>query len=192
VAFPNGEISSLASWLKPSHGVVVIANRLDQVNRPSDLSELYKASQDWMSAWARRDLEGYIGAYDSDFQHNGKTLAAYRAYKQAVFKRYKEMTVKMENVRIVTHPKYALVMMNQDFKGDGHFKSDGRKLLYWRRDTSGRWKIVREMFDNFLMNPVQFNAEEITGVNLKAQNNVSTPDSTMLHRIAKPIAIKTQ
>lgn len=172
VAFPNNEISRLIPWLKPSHGVVVIANNLSEVNRPTDLADLYKASQEWISAWAKRDLENYISFYADDFENAGKNVGAYRSYKQAVFKRYKEMFVKMDNVRIVTHPKYALVMMNQDFKGDKHFKSGGRKLLYWRRDTGGRWRIVREMFDNFLMNPVQFSTDDVAGMRTDGASNV--------------------
>ena len=144
--------------------MVVIANDLSEVNSARDLSDVYKVSQDWMSAWVARDLAAYIGFYANDFASAGKNLSAYKTYKNAVFNRYKEMTVKMDNIRIVTHPKYALVMMNQDFKGDGFFKSDGRKLLYWRRDQTGQWKIVREMFDNFLMNPVQFSTEDVAGM----------------------------
>jgi murein L,D-transpeptidase YafK len=165
VAFPNNEITSLVPWLKPSHGVVVIADSLAEVNKAVDLSELYRASQDWMSKWAARDLDGYIGYYADDFVHTGRSKEGYRQYKKAVFNRYKEMTVKMSNVRIVTHPKYALVMMNQDFKGDAAFKSDGRKLLYWRKNAQGNWQIVREMFDDFLMNPVQFSQDDIAKIN---------------------------
>ena len=29
-------------------------------------------------------------------------------------------------------------------------------MLYLRKDADGSWKIVREMFDNFMMRPVQF------------------------------------
>lgn len=164
IAFPNNEITSLVSWLKPSHGVVVIANDLAEVNRPTDLAELLRVSQDWVDAWASRDLERYIAHYADDFKNNGKSLEGYRIYKQAVFKSYKEMSLRMDNLRIVTHPKYALVMMNQDFKGDQRFRSDGRKMLYWRKDQAGQWKIVRELFDDFLMNPVQFSNEDVAGM----------------------------
>lgn len=164
VAFPNDEITSLVSWLKPSHGVVVIAKDLSEVNRPIDVGDLYKASQDWVGAWSARDLDKYISFYAEDFENNGKKRKAYRAYKQSVFKGYKEMVVRMTNVRIVTHPKYALVMMNQDFQGDKRFTSGGRKMLYWRRDDTGQWKIVRELFDNFLMNPVQFSNDDVAGL----------------------------
>jgi hypothetical protein len=68
------------------------------------------------------------------------------------------MLVKMTNMRVITHPKYALAMMNQEFSGDNRFRSDGRKMLYLRKDADGSWKIVREMFDNFMMRPVQFSA----------------------------------
>ena len=69
----------------------------------------------------------------------------------------------MTNLRAVTHSKYAVAMMNQDFRGDNRFRSDGRKMIYLRKDDAGGWKIVREMFDNFLMQPVRFSMEDIAG-----------------------------
>jgi hypothetical protein len=73
------------------------------------------------------------------------------------------MNVKMTNLRVVTHSKYALAMMNQDFSGDNRFRSDGRKMLYFRKDDGGNWRIVREHFDNFMMKPVRYSAADIAG-----------------------------
>jgi murein L,D-transpeptidase YafK len=164
VAFPNQEISSLVPWLKPSHGVVIVANDMSQVNLEGDLKSLYETSTKWMQSWQARQFEDYIANYSDDFVGQGKNLRDFTAHKKAVFARYKTMTVSMTGVRLVTHPKYALMMMNQDFKGDKSFKSDGRKLLYWRKNSSGEWKIVREMFDDFPMNPVQFSKDDIAGL----------------------------
>ena len=61
--------------------------------------------------------------------------------------------------------------MNQEFSGDGRFKSDGRKMIYLRRGSDGTWKIVRELFDNFMMRPVQFSTEDVAGLNKGASIN---------------------
>ena len=165
MAFQNSEITSLTQWLQPNHGVVVIARDAAEINKADDVQAVSRVSTDWVDAWASRDVSRYISFYASDFNNNGKDRAAYETYKRSVFGSYKSMSVKMTSLRVVTHPKYAVAMMNQDFTGDSRFKSEGRKMIYLRKDADGSWKIVREMFDNFMMRPVQFSTEDVAGLN---------------------------
>ncbi len=163
VAFQNSEITGLQHWLQPNHGVVVIAKDASEVNRLEDQKAVMRAALDWIDSWASRDIARYMSFYATDFQNAGKDRGAYEAYKRAVFASYKVMNVKMTNLRVVTHSKYALAMMNQDFSGDNRFRSDGRKMLYFRKDDGGNWRIVREHFDNFMMKPVRYSAADIAG-----------------------------
>ncbi len=165
VAFQNNEITTLTQWLQPNHGIVVIARDSSEVNKTNDVADVLKVSQSWLDAWVSRDVGRYISFYADDFNNSGKGKSAYEAYKKAVFASYKRMTVKMTNIRIITHSKYALALMNQEFIGDNRFKSDGRKMIYLRRGSDGAWKIVREMFDTFMMRPVQFSTEDVAGLN---------------------------
>jgi murein L,D-transpeptidase YafK len=165
VAFQNNEITTLTQWLQPNHGIVVIARDSSEVNKANDVEDVLKASRAWLDAWASRDVGRYIDFYADDFNNNGKGKSAYEAYKKAVFASYRQMSVKMTNIRVVTHSKYALALMNQEFNGDNRFRSDGRKMIYLRRGANGTWKIVREMFDNFMMRPVQFSTEDVAGLN---------------------------
>ena len=165
VAFQNAEITGLPRWLQPQQGVVVIAKDSSHVNRPDDVQGVLQASQGWIDAWANRDISRYISYYAHDFVNSGKNRKEYEAYKRAVFGSYKNMLVKMVDLRVITHAKYAVAMMNQYFSGDNRFRSDGRKMIYLRKDTDGAWKIVREHFDNFLMRPVNFSNEDIAGLN---------------------------
>lgn len=174
VAFQNTEITGLQQWLQPNHGVVVIAKNASEVNRPEDQKGVMRAALDWIDSWASRDISRYISFYATDFQNAGKDRAAYENYKRAVFGSYKIMNVKMSNLRAVTHPKYALAMMNQDFSGDNRFRSDGRKMLYFRKDEAGNWRIVREHFDNFMMRPVRFSAADVAG----SSKDGSTPNAS--------------
>ena len=171
VAFQNSEITTLTQWLQPNHGIVVIARDGAEVNKSVDIADVLKVSQSWLDAWASRDVGRYISFYADDFNNNGKSKSAYESYKKAVFASYRQMTVKMTNLRVVTHSKYALAIMNQEFSGDSRFKSDGRKMIYLRRGSDGTWKIVRELFDNFMMRPVQFSTEDVAGLNKGASVN---------------------
>jgi murein L,D-transpeptidase YafK len=164
VAFQNDEITALTQWLQPQHGLVVIARDASEVNRAEDVAEATKVTQEWIKSWATRDVPSYISHYSDDFNNNGKDRSAYENYKKSVFASYRQMKVNMSGIRVVTHSKYALAMMNQEFSGDNRFRSDGRKMIYLRKGSDGVWKIVREMFDNFAMRPVQFSTEDIAGL----------------------------
>ena len=175
VAFQNSEISSLPQWLRPQQGVVVIARDAADVNRLEDLAGANRVSQDWIKAWSTRDMASYISFYAQDFTNGGKDLAAYERYKKSVFGSYKSMTVKTSNLRVITHPKYALVMMNQEFNGDERFKSQGRKMVYLRKNPDGAWKIVRELFDDFPMRPVALTLRDFSGQAAGGLNGTTAP-----------------
>lgn len=148
VAFYNSDIDRLSSWLKSHQGVVVIARDMTEVNRPNDLESVRQATMSWMDAWSKRDVNRYIQHYATDFRYQNYNFASYRAYKQRVFASYKVMDVKYDNLRVITHPKYAVSFFNQDFQGDKRFSSIGRKILYWERKPEGQWMIKREVFEN--------------------------------------------
>ena len=148
VAFYNADIASLANWLKGYQGVVVIARDMATVNRDQDIQSVREQTLGWMRAWAERHIDHYTGFYRPDFRFSGMNLAAFKDYKRRVFTSYQRMSVTFDNLRVVTHPKYAVSFFNQDFHGDQRFTSIGRKALYWVRDQAGAWRIRRELFEN--------------------------------------------
>lgn len=154
VAFYNADIQSLAQWLMPSQSVIVIAKDATQVNRPEDIAEVRKQVEGWADAWNQRDLDRYISYFMPEFHSmDKKSLTKYYDYKKRVFASYKEMSVRMKNIRVFTHDRYAVALMNQEFDGDNRYKAYGRKLLYWQRTTDGQWKLFHEEFDK---DPMRF------------------------------------
>jgi murein L,D-transpeptidase YafK len=152
VAFYNADIESLTQWVVPDQSVIVIAKDAAQVNRPEVVAEVRSLTQKWIDAWAQRDSERYIALYHPKFQFEGKDLSAYHRYKKRVFASYANMKVAMEDVRIVTHDRYAVAIMNQDFNGDDRYRSYGRKVLYWQHEADGQWKLFHEEYDQI---PIQ-------------------------------------
>ena len=71
-----------------------------------------------MKAWAARDLDTYASHYAEKFRYKRMNLKAYKKYKKRVFSSYKKMVVKFSDVRVITHPKYAVTLFNQEFYGD--------------------------------------------------------------------------
>lgn len=159
VAFYNADISQLTSWLRPFQGVVVIADKLDAVNQADDISAVRAATDEWYRAWSARRSDDYISYYADDFRNGSMDKTAYGTYKANVFRSYKDMTVNIDKVRVLTHPKYAVTLMDQDFQGDKRFTSSGRKVLYWRKSDDGRWRILREIHENKRFEFVRFSLE---------------------------------
>jgi murein L,D-transpeptidase YafK len=147
VAFYNSDILKLVNWLRPHHGLVMISKNGQGVNDPADLSKLRDSVQTWLKAWADRDMDAYISSYSEDFRRGKMRKKDYSDYKRRVFNSYKEMIVKVSEVRYLTHPKYAVAVMDQDFHGDKRFSAVGRKILYMHKDATGEYRILREEFD---------------------------------------------
>ena len=143
VAFYNSDIDRLSAWLKSHQGVIVIARNTSEVNRPKDILAVKQATMAWMEAWAQRDIQRYMGHYAPDFHYQNYDYAGYHNYKKRVFASYNVMDVRYDNLRVITHPKYAVSFFNQDFQGDKRFSSIGRKILYWEQKPNGAWMIKR-------------------------------------------------
>ena len=146
IAFFNSDILKLEKWLLPNRTAVIIANDLKNVNIPQDVSDVHKRTLSWLNSWTHRKLDQYLSHYGQKFVHKRMNKKRYRSYKKRVFKSYKKMVVKVNMMRVLTHPKYAVSIMNQDFYGDKRFKAIGRKILYWKKENHV-WKIVKEHFD---------------------------------------------
>ncbi len=148
VAFYNNDIKILSNWLKSHQGIVVIAKDQKGVNQVEDISAIKKQTLDWIDAWAARNISAYQAFYSPSFRFAKYDIKGYIDYKKRVFAGYQKMVVLHDRLRIVTHPKYAVSFFNQDFRGDQHYVSIGRKVLYWEKDSKGEWKIQREVFEN--------------------------------------------
>ena len=161
VAFFNDDFDRLTQWIRPYQGVVAIAKDMSQINNHRDLAAVRGQTLKWLSSWRSRLIDRYVDVYHDSFKMRDMDKEKFSAYKRRVFAAYKEMQVDVDHLRVVTHPKYAISMMNQRFAGDRRFSSVGRKVLYWLRDGNGSWKIVREYFGSNRLKPLPFDAADL-------------------------------
>lgn len=146
VAFYNKDILQIKDWLTPDQSIVIITTDKSLVNKQEDIDSLRRRTNDWSQAWANREHEQYASFYSPEFRHAGQSYEQYVEYKKNVFRTYKKMEVKISDEKILTHPKYGLSLMNQDFNGDDRFVHNGRKMVYWTKDETGQWFITREVY----------------------------------------------
>ncbi len=162
VAFYNSDIQLLGRWLHPHQAIVMISKDAKAVNKPDQVNEVRSLTEQWYTAWQARDLDKYISFYQDDFHFAGKNRDEYKRYKRRVFNGYRDIALKMSDVRVFVHDKYALAMMNQDFRGDRRFSSLGRKLLYWTKAADNRWGIRHEDFSERRVIPSEISFQEVT------------------------------
>jgi len=147
VAFYNADIVALSRWMKPHQSVVVITHQADEANKQDDVRAIQSHTQAWYQAWQNRSLEDYVGYYHEQFRFRGMNLSRFSQYKERVFKQYQNMQVNISDIRVFSHREYAVSVFNQDFNGDDRFVSNGRKVLYWERQSDGEWRISHEVFE---------------------------------------------
>ena len=161
VAFYNRDIKKLSNWLVPYQAAVVISRDLESINRTDDMQNVKMRTEAWLASWASKDLEGYMDFYDGAFSLEGRNKNQFKEYKQSLFAKYSTMEVKGYGIRVLSHEKYAVAAMNQDFSGNGTYVSNGRKVLYWVKGKDGQWKILRETFGEHKFEPLAWTPQDL-------------------------------
>jgi murein L,D-transpeptidase YafK len=91
----------------------------------------------WRFAWQNKKLDAYIDCYDERFEgKQGMGRKQWRQYKATLNKTYKNITVKLADLKIYQYHSYVVVSFIQDYRSSG-FQAKGRKLLYLVRSGQG-------------------------------------------------------
>jgi ketosteroid isomerase-like protein len=105
--------------------------------------EITKALQNWASAWARKDVKGYLAHYASDFQTPGgvprKTWEAERT--QRIDKPGK-LQVSVEDVKVSLAGDKATVKFRQHYSSASLKSSTGKTVVFVR--SGSKWLILQE------------------------------------------------
>lgn len=112
---------------------------------PRDKQKILEFIETWRKAWQSKDMETYIGCYNNSFRHrHGRMdLAAYRAYKDRLNKKYKFIKVDISGVSVSWTKTGAKVSFNQVYRSD-QYHAVGRKTLRLAYKNQ-RWGIEREI-----------------------------------------------
>jgi len=112
---------------------------------PKDKEKIIEFIETWRKAWESKDIDTYIGCYSDSFRHerNGcMDLAAYRAYKDRLNKKYKYIKVDVSGVSVRWTRNGAKVSFRQVY-GSDQYRAEGRKTL-WLVFKGQGWGIERE------------------------------------------------
>jgi Flp pilus assembly protein TadD len=103
--------------------------------------EIRAAVQAWASAWSRRDMSAYLGAYGKEFEAPGGRKTWEEERKKRILGKNK-ISVKVSNLDVKINGNKAQARFKQEYNADS-LSVDSRKVLDLVR-VDNRWMIVRE------------------------------------------------
>lgn len=95
----------------------------------------------WVSAWSKKDLNGYFSFYGKDF-NPGKSRKAWEDERRARIMGKRNISIKISNMKIAVNGNKASATFRQDYRADG-LSIGGTKQLDLVR-SGNTWLIVKE------------------------------------------------
>ena len=118
-------------------------------SNPNQVSndQIIEFIEKWRNAWQNKQLDDYIACYAENFQHDKKDLQAWRRHKENLNRRYKSISVTLDEVKIDLSKDGANVLFYQTYKTDKYFE-EGNKLLFLTHTDDKGWQILKEIWLN--------------------------------------------
>lgn len=107
------------------------------------VTEVDAAVHAWASAWSRRDILGYLGAYTPEYATGGKSHKAWEEDRKARIVPRKHIAVEISDLRVSVNGDKAEAHFKQTYESDT-LTTSGHKTLDLVRSPSGKWQIKQE------------------------------------------------
>jgi tetratricopeptide (TPR) repeat protein len=105
--------------------------------------EAESAVRAWASAWASKDVKGYLAAYGKDFDTPGSMKrSAWEDERRQRISSKSSISVKLDNLNVTVNGNKAVAKFRQDYKASGLAVSSHKTLDLIK--VGERWQIVKE------------------------------------------------
>ena len=105
--------------------------------------QILRFVEKWRQAWQNKHLDQYIECYAANFQQGEKDLQAWRKHKEKLNRKYKTISVDVDNIQIDLQKNVANVLFQQTYRSDTYFDKGSKQLVLVFTDEKG-WQILRE------------------------------------------------
>lgn len=108
--------------------------------------ELEATIEDWRLAWSAIDNERYLNFYAENFSSRDQNLEQWIEYKNRIHRVKDWIEVDISELNIFAYPDETDLVVTeyrQNYRSS-NFDAEGKKQIFWRRQTDGSWKIVFE------------------------------------------------
>ncbi|HZR67692.1 MAG TPA: tetratricopeptide repeat protein [Burkholderiales bacterium] len=115
-----------------------------QASAPGAGDEVLKTVQAWASAWSKKDVDGYLAFYASDFKPpKGEARAQWEKSRKERISAPKRIQVTIEAPRVTLKgDDNAVVSFRQKYRSDNLQSNNSKTLVLVRAE--GKWKIQQE------------------------------------------------
>ena len=113
-----------------------------QRHEAEEAREVNAAVRAWAAAWARKDMDAYVGAYIPGFSGTDASAAAWRAGRTARIAGKNRISVELSGLTVELTPYGARASFRQEYSGDSLNVSSGKTLELVKRN--GKWLIRKE------------------------------------------------
>jgi len=104
--------------------------------------DVRKLVEKWAKSWTTGNMEAYRSCYAPSFRSRGMDLSRWVAYKKDLRKTSKNISVKVENLKISVDNQKATAAFTQKYSAS-NIKTNRAKRLELIK-INGEWKIIRE------------------------------------------------
>ncbi len=148
VVLENTDFNDVSQYVTIDQTPVVIVDEIYFRNQnfvEADKLEIVNFLQKWKKSWENQNIGTFIDCYSKQFHFDGMNYYAYKAYKNRLFKQYKDIAVDLYNIQIFKDDVNYVANFYQDYSTE-NYKDSGIKQLYIIKENDS-FKIVREVWN---------------------------------------------
>lgn len=143
---PTVAVAPTKPIVKPTESKVIAAAAKPAEPKPAisdkPAADIEAVIANWAQAWSKRDVDGYLAAYASDFAADGMTRGNWEVQRRARITAPKQIDVQISDLKIEQDSDTASATFRQAYRSD-RLKSTVTKTLKLAQ-KNGQWRIVGE------------------------------------------------
>lgn len=149
VVIDNTAFDWLREYLVEGHTRVFLGDQISwtSTSQMSSLrQELESTIEDWRSAWSAIDNENYLSYYADNFTNRELDLDQWIEYKNRIHRVKDWIEVEISDMNIFAYPGEVDLIVTEYFQDyrSSNFNAQGKKQIFWKRQSDGSWKIIFE------------------------------------------------
>ncbi len=135
-------VTLVASNTTAQQEIVPLVATTENMPVQSESEQVRQTVLDWLNAWRDMDVDQYITHYHPKFRYKDMDLDDFRTYKKDLKKKYKSISIAVDQMEIEVEGSKAYVTFIQDYRSD-KYQDYGMKSLVFLK-SNDNWRIREE------------------------------------------------
>ena len=151
ISLSNGDLRALEDRFVPRVTPVIVTREMrwqDENTRAELRAGLRRAVDDWVRHYAAAELHAYLSMYAPEFRYRGMSLAEWASFRAQTLAGRGPVELAVEDLLLLADPEEPGLYLSRFRERVDDGAATGRpatvRRLYWRRSSSGDFRIVAE------------------------------------------------